>query len=65
MVEARSCERFKVLSENIQDEELAVFYRELMESEAGHYTTFITYARKYGIGIDVKPLENGWILKPQ
>jgi tRNA-(ms[2]io[6]A)-hydroxylase len=36
-----------------------------MESEAGHYTTFITYARKYGIGIDVKPLENGWILKPQ
>jgi tRNA-(ms[2]io[6]A)-hydroxylase len=38
MVEARSCERFKVLSENIQDEELAVFYRELMESEAG-YTT--------------------------
>jgi tRNA isopentenyl-2-thiomethyl-A-37 hydroxylase MiaE len=31
MVEARSCERFKVLSENIQDEELAIFYRELME----------------------------------
>jgi tRNA-(ms[2]io[6]A)-hydroxylase len=30
------------------------FYRELMESEAGHYTTFITYARKYGIGIDVE-----------
>jgi tRNA isopentenyl-2-thiomethyl-A-37 hydroxylase MiaE len=39
MIEARSCERFKVLSENIQDEELAVFYRDLMESEAGHYTT--------------------------
>jgi hypothetical protein len=37
-----------------------------MESEAGHYTTFITYARKYGIGIDVKSAgENGWILKPQ
>jgi tRNA-(ms[2]io[6]A)-hydroxylase len=53
MVEARSCERFKVLSENIQDEELAIFYRELM-SEAGHYTTFITYARKYGVGIDVE-----------
>jgi tRNA-(ms[2]io[6]A)-hydroxylase len=50
-------ERFKVLSENIQDEELAVFYRDLMESEAGHYTTFITYARKYGTGIDEKTLE--------
>ena len=57
MIEARSCERFKVLSENIKDEELSVFYRELMESEAGHYTTFITYARKYGKGIDV---ENRW-----
>jgi tRNA-(ms[2]io[6]A)-hydroxylase len=65
MVEARSCERFKVLSENIQDEELAVFYRELMESEAGHYTTFITYARKYGIGIDVESRWREWILKPQ
>ena len=53
MIEARSCERFKVLSENIKDEELSNFYRDLMESEAGHYTTFITYARKYGQGIDV------------
>jgi tRNA isopentenyl-2-thiomethyl-A-37 hydroxylase MiaE len=34
-----------VLSENIQDEELSRVYRDLMESEAGHYTTFITYAR--------------------
>ena len=61
MIEARSCERFKVLSENIQDEELAVFYRELMESEAGHYTTFITYARKYGNGIDVEKRWREWI----
>jgi len=53
MIEARSCERFKVLSENIKDEELATFYRELMISEAGHYTTFITFARKYGKDIDV------------
>lgn len=45
MIEARSCERFKVLSENIQDKELAEFYRELMESEAGHYTMFISLAR--------------------
>ena len=61
MIEARSCERFKVLSENIQDEELAKFYRELMESEAGHYTTFITYARKYGKGIDVEKRWREWI----
>lgn len=45
MIEARSCERFRILSENINDAELSVFYRELMESEAGHYTMFITLAR--------------------
>ena len=61
MIEARSCERFKVLSENIKDEELSVFYRELMESEAGHYTTFITYARKYGKGIDVEKRWREWL----
>jgi len=61
MIEARSCERFKVLSENIQDEELAVFYRELMESEAAHYTTFIGYARKYGRGIDVEKRWQEWL----
>ncbi len=48
MIEARSCERFKVLSDNIKDEELAKFYRELMISEANHYTTFLNFARKYG-----------------
>ncbi|MGE0567459.1 MAG: tRNA-(ms[2]io[6]A)-hydroxylase, partial [Bacteroidia bacterium] len=48
MIEARSCERFKVLSENINDEELKGFYRELMISEANHYTTFIAFAKKYG-----------------
>ena len=61
MIEARSCERFKVLSENIKDEELSKFYRLLMESEAGHYTTFITYARKYGHGIDVEKRWREWI----
>lgn len=53
MIEARSCERFKVLSDNIKDQELSTFYRELMISEAGHYTTFLGFARKYGEGIDV------------
>jgi tRNA-(ms[2]io[6]A)-hydroxylase len=61
MIEARSCERFKVLSENIKDAELSKFYWELMESEAGHYTTFITYARKYGHGIDVEKRWREWL----
>jgi tRNA-(ms[2]io[6]A)-hydroxylase len=45
IIEARSCERFRLLSETIQDAELSAFYRELMESEAGHYTLFISLAR--------------------
>jgi tRNA-(ms[2]io[6]A)-hydroxylase len=53
MIEARSCERFKVLSENINDAELAAFYYELMVSEATHYTTFIRLAKKYAGYIDV------------
>ena len=53
LIEARSCERFRVLSENIKDKELADFYNELMISEANHYTTFIGFAREYGTGIDV------------
>ncbi len=53
MIEARSCERFKVMSENIKDKQLADFYHELMVSEAGHYTMFIKFAKKYGEGIDV------------
>lgn len=53
MIEARSCERFKLLSEEINDEDLQVFYRNLMESEARHYVTFLNFARKYGTGIDV------------
>lgn len=48
LIEARSCERFKTLSENIQDKELAEFYRDLMVSEANHYTMFLKFARQYG-----------------
>lgn len=54
MIEARSCERFKVLSENINDAQLSEFYHELMVSEATHYATFIRLARKYSGGIDVE-----------
>lgn len=53
MIEARSCERFKMLYQYIEDPELSKFYYDLMVSEAGHYTLFITYARKYGKDIDV------------
>ncbi len=45
LIEARSCERFRLLSEEIADPSLAGFYRELMASEAGHYTLFISLAR--------------------
>ena len=54
MIEARSCERFKVMSEHINDEELSKFYYELMVSEAGHYTMFIGLARKYAGNVDVE-----------
>jgi tRNA-(ms[2]io[6]A)-hydroxylase len=53
MIEARSCERFKVLSDHINDEQLSAFYYELMVSEAAHYTTFIRLAKKYAATIDV------------
>ncbi len=48
LIEARSCERFKVLSDNIEDQELADFYRKLMVSEANHYTMFLKFARDFG-----------------
>lgn len=47
MIEARSCERFKRLSEGLNDEYLRNFYRRFMESEAGHYTLFIELAETY------------------
>ncbi|HMU15729.1 MAG TPA: tRNA-(ms[2]io[6]A)-hydroxylase [Flavobacteriales bacterium] len=54
MIEARSCERFKMLSERISDPDLRAFYRDLMVSEAGHYTTFIGFARQFAPGLDVE-----------
>ena len=54
MIEARSCERFRVLSENLKDGKLAEFYRELMASEARHYTMFLKLAKKYCISVDVE-----------
>lgn len=57
LIEARSCERFRLLSENLQDKKLARFYRKLMISEAGHYTLFLKFARKYG---DEKVVNQKW-----
>ena len=47
LIEARSCERFKRLSEGLNDEYMKNFYRKFMESEAGHYTLFINLADTY------------------
>lgn len=47
LIEARSCERFKLLWKNLKDEELQQFYYDLMVSEAGHYVNFIELAKKY------------------
>ena len=44
LIEARSCERFKLLSKNIEDKELKSFYKNLMISEAGHYRLFLDMA---------------------
>lgn len=47
LIEARSCERFRILSKNISDKDLAAFYHELMISEAGHYKNFLAIAKEY------------------
>jgi tRNA 2-(methylsulfanyl)-N6-isopentenyladenosine37 hydroxylase len=58
LVEARSCERFRILSESINDQDLRKFYRELMISEANHYTVFLGFARKYGS--EVEDVDRRW-----
>jgi len=57
LIEARSCERFKRLSEGLDDNYMRKFYRKFMESEAGHYTLFITLAEHY---VDKKIVRNRW-----
>jgi len=53
LIEARSCERFRLLSEELQESELREFYRVLMISEANHYTLFLNFARQYGVRAEV------------
>jgi tRNA-(ms[2]io[6]A)-hydroxylase len=57
LIEARSCERFKRLSEGLNDEYMQKFYRRFMESEAGHYTLFIELAETY---IDKEKVRRRW-----
>ncbi|MBR9860272.1 tRNA-(ms[2]io[6]A)-hydroxylase [bacterium] len=57
MIEARSCERFKILSENLKDPDLRSFYREFMISEAGHYRMFLDLAIHYS---DEETALNRW-----
>ena len=62
LIEARSCERFKLLSTHLEDPELKRFYYELMVSEAGHYVTFIELARKYQNEETVNQRWQEWLL---
>ena len=57
LIEARSCERFRLLSEELEDKELARFYHKLMVSEASHYTMFLKFARQYG---DREEVDKKW-----
>ncbi len=57
LIEARSCERFKRLSEGLEDKYLQRFYRKFMESEAGHYTLFLKLAETY---LDKKKVRARW-----
>ena len=57
LIEARSCERFKRLSEGLNDEYMKNFYRRFMESEAGHYTLFIELAETY---VDKEKVRRRW-----
>ncbi len=54
LIEARSCERFRLLSVNLKEEHLKKFYHKFMVSEAGHYRLFLDLAKKYGDPENVK-----------
>lgn len=57
LIEARSCERFKLLSQKIQEDDLRLFYKKLMVSEAGHYKLFIDLANHY---LDKEKVKKRW-----
>ena len=57
LIEARSCERFKLLHKNLEDEGLQKFYYDLMVSEAGHYRLFVKLAKTY---LDPEAVDQRW-----
>lgn len=57
LIEARSCERFRLLSLHLEEEHLQKFYHQFMVSEAGHYRLFIDLAKKYG---DAEKVKSRW-----
>ncbi len=59
LIEARSCERFKLLSLECSDMELRVFYKKLMVSEAGHYKMYLDFAYQY---VDHEKVKKRWEL---
>lgn len=61
LIEARSCERFRLLSEGLEDEYLREFYRKFMISEAGHYRLFIDLANEYFPEEKVKDRWQEWL----
>lgn len=61
LIEARSCERFRLLSEGLADEEMRNFYHEFMVSEAGHYKMFISLANNYINPDKVKKRWHEWL----
>lgn len=61
LIEARSCERFRLLSENLEEEGLKKFYYKFMVSEAGHYRLFIDLAGQYYPGNDVRLAWQQWL----
>jgi tRNA 2-(methylsulfanyl)-N6-isopentenyladenosine37 hydroxylase len=57
LIEARSCERFRLLAEGLAEERMRKFYHRFMESEAGHYRTFLDLAKEY---VPLKKVEERW-----
>ncbi|MFI5196303.1 MAG: tRNA isopentenyl-2-thiomethyl-A-37 hydroxylase MiaE [Chitinophagales bacterium] len=61
LIEARSCERFRLLSENLEEEMLRDFYYKFMVSEAGHYRLFIDLAEQYYSSEKVRVAWQQWL----
>lgn len=64
LIEARSCERFRLLSENIEEDHLKTFYHKFMVSEAGHYKVFLDLSRLY-FGEELTKNEWKWWLNEE